>query len=47
METYSNKIIQAAQQVYSKLGTGHSEYIYHRAMEIELQYQHIFYETKK
>ena len=40
-------IKEIANKVYSKLGTGHSEYIYHRAMEIELRNLNITYESEK
>ena len=42
-----DNIKQSAQAVFASLGTGHSEYIYHRAMEIECQYQKWKYESKK
>ena len=38
-----NKI---AQTIYIKLGPGHSEFIYHRAMEIELRENNILYESE-
>ena len=39
-------IKEIANKVFSNLGTGHSEYIYHRAMEIELRNLNITYEKK-
>jgi len=36
-----------AEKVYQKLGTGHTEYIYHRALEIELRNAKYDYETEK
>ena len=36
-----------AKHVYTQLGAGHSEYIYHRAMEIELRNNNISYEFEK
>ena len=36
-----------ANKVFSNLGTGHSEYIYDRAMEIELRKYNISYESEK
>lgn len=40
-------LIKSAQRVFATLGTGHTEYIYHRAMEIECQQLQLVYETKK
>lgn len=40
-------IKEIANKVFSNLGTGHSEYIYHRAMEIELRNLNITYESEK
>lgn len=43
-----NKYIYTmAQKVYEQLGTGHTEFIYHRAMEIELRSNGYNYETEK
>lgn len=46
-QSLEDSIKQSAQAVFASLGTGHSEYIYHRAMEIECQYQGWKYESKK
>lgn len=43
----ASQLIISAQSVFAALGSGHSEYIYHRAMEVECQLNNIFYETKK
>lgn len=39
-------IKKCAQNVYDELGSGHSESIYHAAMEVELRSCGIFYSTK-
>lgn len=36
-----------SENIYKKLGTGHSEFIYHRALEIELRINNINYETER
>ncbi len=41
------KYYQLAEKVFQGLGTGHTEFIYHRAMEIELQENHLVFETEK
>ena len=41
------KIIDIAQYVYDKMGHGHSEATYHKAMEIELRNNMIPYEVEK
>lgn len=42
-----NKIISdCAQAVYNELGSGYSESVYHRAMEVELRSRSISYESK-
>ena len=41
------KIYEIAKKVYENLGAGHSEFIYHRAMEIELRKEKILYDTEK
>jgi len=38
---------EISQKIYTKLGSGHSEFIYHRALEIELRNKGIKYETEK
>ena len=39
-------IFQSAKEVYRVLGTGHSEAVYHKAMETELRINNISYSTK-
>ena len=39
-------IFQSAKEVYRILGTGHSEAVYHKAMEVELRLNGIQYSTK-
>ena len=39
-------IQQSAKEVYKHLGTGHSEAVYHKAMEVELRTRNIQYSTK-
>lgn len=39
-------IKQSAEQVFEILGTGHSEIVYHRALEVELRMKGIIYSTK-
>jgi GxxExxY protein len=41
------EIINASQLVFEILGTGFSEHIYHRSLEIELRKRQILYETKR
>ncbi len=41
------KYREIANAIFKSLGTGHTEFIYHRAMEIELQLNHIIYESEK
>lgn len=36
----------SAKQVYQQLGTGHSEAVYHKAMEVELRLRGVEYSTK-
>ena len=47
LELVVNKIRDISQLVFDTLGTGFSEYIYHRALEVELRQNNIEYETKK
>ena len=47
MEVQQNIIKQLAQNVYTNLGKGHTEYIYHRAFEIELRQNNIAYDSEK
>jgi len=47
MTDLTEKYKLIAKDVFTNLGTGHTEFIYHRAMEIELQLQHIVYESEK
>lgn len=43
-----NKFIyNIAQNVYKQLNSGHTEFIYHRAMEVELREKNINYESEK
>ena len=43
-----NEIIkQCANQIYKTLGSGHSERIYHNAMEVSLRQKYIQYETER
>ncbi len=46
MEQFLEVIQDCAQKVYSALGGGFSESVYHRAMEVEFRYRGIQYETK-
>lgn len=39
-------VVACARLVYAELGTGHSESVYHRAMEVELRARGIRFETK-
>ena len=41
------KYYEFANKVFQQLGTGHTEFIYHRAMEVELRLNQINYETEK
>ena len=41
------KYFELATKIFNNLGTGHTEFIYHRAMEIELQENNILFETEK
>lgn len=43
----NKKIYEIASKIYQQLGTGHTEFIYHRAMEIELRLNNYIYETEK
>ena len=47
LELVVNKIRDISQLVFDTLGTGFSEYIYHRALEVELRQNNIEYESKK
>lgn len=38
---------EIAENVFNQLGTGHTEFIYHRAMEIELRTNNYIYETER
>ena len=40
------QIFQSAKEVYRVLGTGHSEAVYHKAMEVELRLNGLQYSTK-
>lgn len=39
--------MKLAERIYDQLGTGHTEYIYHRAMEVELRSMGINYESER
>ena len=41
------KIKQLSENVFTEIGTGFSEYIYHRALEVELRNNNIQYESKR
>lgn len=43
---FIHQIEVCAKSVYESLGTGHSESVYHRAMEVELRFHDICYESK-
>ena len=40
------RIVQLANQAYKDLGVGHSEYIYQRALEVNLRLNKIMYQTE-
>jgi len=42
-----DNIKNICQRVYKELGPGYSEYIYHRALEVELRNEEIQYESKR
>jgi len=42
-----DNIIEFAQEVFTLLGTGHSERVYHNAMEVQLRTHNIQYETER
>lgn len=46
MSELEEKVIAGAKTVYTELGTGYSESVYHRAMEVECRRRGIRYETK-
>lgn len=43
---YLQEIFESAKEVYRVLGTGHSEAVYHKAVEVELRLHNIQYSTK-
>lgn len=47
MEECNRRIYQMAEEVYKNLGTGHTEFIYHSALEIELRNARYDYEREK
>jgi GxxExxY protein len=47
LQKINQDIYKIADKIYKKLGPGHSEFIYHRAFEIELRTKNINYETEK
>lgn len=46
-DSLTEKIIACAYKVHSELGPGYKESIYHRALTIEFDVQHIPYESEK
>lgn len=46
VENLVNSIIDAANSVYIHLGKGHTESIYHAALELELRYRNINYQRE-
>jgi GxxExxY protein len=42
-----NDIIAFAEEVFSELGSGYSERVYHNAMEVQLRLNNIQYETER
>lgn len=46
MESPTLVVIACADMVYTALGTGHSEIVYHKALEVELRARGIKYESK-
>ena len=46
LESLYTKILNASNRVYKTLGSGHSEIIYHKALEVELRDLNISYSTK-
>lgn len=40
------EIKQSAENVYNSLGTGHTENIYHKALEVDLRIKKINYSTR-
>ncbi len=47
LQDCNKSIYNIAKNIYQQLGPGHTEFIYHRAIEIELRYNNITYETEK
>ena len=47
MSEYSDLIIDLARQVWSELGPGYSERVYHNAMEVMLRNAGVRYETER
>ncbi len=47
LQDVNKSIYKLAEKVYEQLGPGHTEFIYHRAMECELRYNNFKYETEK
>lgn len=47
LQSFNLLFYQIASRVYKELGTGHTEFIYHRAMEIELRSYGVAYETER
>ncbi len=47
LQDNNKSLYKMAVNIYQQLGPGHSEYIYHRAMEVELRTHCINYETEK
>ncbi len=42
-----DKLVVLAEEIFSELGTGFSERVYHNAMEVSLRYHNIQYETER
>lgn len=47
LQDTNKSIYKLAEKVYQQLGPGHTEFIYHRAIECELRTNNIKYETEK
>ena len=47
MDECNKRIYEMAEEVYKNLGTGHTEFIYHSALEIELRNAKYDYEREK
>jgi GxxExxY protein len=47
MANLTEKIMEISEEVWSSLGPGYNEVVYHRAFEIGLRLKHIEYESEK